>query len=685
MEGVCMKSAVIVQARNGSTRYPQKMLCVLQGKTAIEWVLDRCNRIEVDYKILATSNRKSDDTLAAIARAKKWKVVRGDVDDVLERYAKAVRTYRLDTVVRITGDCVLTDGCVVNEALVRFHELRADYLSFSNMIDGFDVEVMSGRAILDAAMRAKLPSEREHVTPYIRKSKRFTVVTLPYGDEDLSSVHLSLDYEVDAEVLNYLLGRLGTDDFTYRDVVNLLKKEPQIMERTSHITPNEGYQKSLREDREFIRGLKGKPLVLKKTIAHFEKVKRLIPNCSQTFSKSYLQFSVGAAPLFVKEGKGCNLTDLDGNTFIDYTMGLGACILGYGFEPVTKDTYRHMRKGSAYTLPHYLEYELAELLTRMIPCAEMVRFGKNGSDVTSAAVRLARAYTGRDYIACCGYHGWQDWYIATTTRSKGIPEDVKKLTLTFQYNNVASLETLFEHYKNKIACVIMEPVSLEPPENDFLNKVKELTRTNGSLLVFDEVVTGFRFSMGGAQEFFGVIPDIACFGKAMGNGMPISAIVGRTELMRLFDEIFFSFTFGGETGSLAAALATIRYMSARRITKYLWKQGETLKRGIRQLIDEKGLDRMLSIDGYPVRMVLGFRGEERQGLKMKTLFQQECAKRGVLFTAGHNVALPHTDAVIKNTLRVYSEVMDILNYGLAYDMLDDLIEGSLLEPVFRRV
>lgn len=680
-----MKTGVIVQARNSSTRYPKKMLHNFLGKTAMEWVFERCSKVDSDYKILATSKDKDDDVLADIAQKKGWHVVRGGVEDVLERFARAVKGYGLNIVVRITGDCILTDYRLINYALSKFRELEPDYLTLTNIIDGFDIEIINGKALLDADKNAKIPSEREHVGPFIRKSRCLKTICLPYGDEDLSHIHLSLDYKEDAEVIGDILKQLGNSDFTYEDVAKILKWDPQIFEKVKHIIPNEGYKRSVLQDKEFIKGLKGRPLTLTNNKALFDKVLKRIPNGSQTFSKSYLQFSVGASPLFVKEGKGCYLTDVDNNLFVDFTMGLGACILGYAFEPVMKDIEEQFKKGGIYTLPHYLEYELAELITRTIPCAEMVRFGKNGSDVTSAAVRIARAYTGRDYVACCGYHGWQDWYIATTTRSKGIPEDVKKLTLTFQYNNLESLKGLFERYKDKIACVIMEPVSLEPPQGDFLNEVKELVHAYGALLIFDEVVTGFRFSIGGAQDFLGVTPDIACIGKAMGNGMPISAIAGKRDVMQLFDEIFFSFTFGGETPSISSAISTIRYLIENKVIEYLWSQGEKLKEGTTRLIEEKGISDILTINGYPIRTVMGFKGEEKESLKMKTLFQQECAKRGVLFTGGHNMSLPHTDDIINKTLSVYDEVMDILKYSLEYNMIDEMIEGRLLEPVFRKV
>ncbi len=678
-----MRTGLVVQARNGSTRFPKKMMADLVGKKAIEWVLTRLSKLKVDVKVLATSILEEDKELINIAKRFVWYALAGHPTDVLSRYAKAVEDFSLDLVVRITGDCPLIDPELVQKALSKALEENVDYLVLTGIIDGFDVEVIKGEWILRAYQRAKLPSEREHVSPYISKSKKAKKLFYKIHEEDLSHIHLSLDYPEDLVIIERIIKTLGKEDFTYEEVVKLIKEKPEILKREKEIPVNEGYLKSLRQDKDFIRSLRAKPLKLENSLRHFEKTKTLIPNCSQTFSKSYLQFSVGAVPLFVKEGKGCYLTDLDENTYIDYTMGLGACILGYAFEPVIERVEKELRRGTVFTLPSYLETELAELLKEAIPCCEMARFGKNGSDVTSAGVRLARAYTGRKYIACCGYHGWQDWYIGTTTRDRGIPEEVKSLTLTFEYNNIQSLERLFEEYKNQIACVIMEPVGVEEPKEDFLQKVRELTQKHGALLIFDEVVSGFRFSLGGAQEYFGVVPDLACFGKAMGNGMPISAIVGRSEIMELFEEVFFSFTFGGETASIVSAIATIQYLKDQKVIPYLWEQGKRLKQGIQKLIEDKEMEDIAFVKGYDVRFLLDFVGEN--SLKLKTLFQQECAKRGILFTGSHNMALPHDDKIVEKTLEVYDEVLDIVKFAVEYDMVDELIEGQILQPVFRKM
>lgn len=415
------------------------------------------------------------------------------------------------------------------------------------------------------------------------------------------------------------------------------------------------------------------------------KAQGVIPSGTQTFSKGPSQFVQGAAPVFLARGQGSHVWDVDGNEYIDYPMALGPIILGHNEPAVTEAVIRQLRDGTTFSLPHPLEVDVAGMLTEMIPCAEMVRFGKNGSDATSGAVRVARAYTGRDRIACCGYHGWQDWYIGTTTRNAGVPEAVRKLTIPFEYNNLESLERIFAEHPRHVAAVIMEPVGVVEPRAQFLQRVKELTQREGAVLIFDEVITGFRLALGGAQEYFGVTPDLACFGKGIANGFPLSAIVGRQEIMQLFDEIFFSFTFGGETVSLAAAAATLAELRAKPVIEHLWRQGARLRDGYNALASTAGLAPATRCAGLPPRTVMTFtdeRGEE--SMVLKSFFQQECLKRGVLFSGGQNICYRHTDRDIEQTLHVYQEVMGLLAEAIRSGSVEATLEGPAVQPVFRR-
>jgi glutamate-1-semialdehyde aminotransferase len=412
----------------------------------------------------------------------------------------------------------------------------------------------------------------------------------------------------------------------------------------------------------------------------------LIPAGTQTLSKGPTQYVDGLAPKYLQRGKGCHVWDVDGNEYIDYTMALLPVILGYSFDATNEAIRRQLEEGITFTLMHPLEVALSELLVEVIPCAEMVRFGKNGSDATSAAVRLARACTGRDRVVCCGYHGWQDWYIGTTSRAKGVPATVRDLTSTFQYNRIETLEDALEGSHGEVACVIMEPFGMEEPVGDFLCEVRDLTHRHGALLIFDEIITGFRLALGGAQEYFGVVPDLATFGKGMANGMPISAVVGRREFMRAFEEVFFSFTFGGEALSLAAAISTIDVIRREDVIGHLWRQGAKLRDGYNEMAARTELAGVTVCKGLPpVNYPLFFDSHGFSSLEIKSLFQQECIRRGILFSGRHNLSYSHADEDIEQTLSVYREAMDVLKRALEAGSVRHDIRGGVVRPVFREV
>lgn len=414
------------------------------------------------------------------------------------------------------------------------------------------------------------------------------------------------------------------------------------------------------------------------------RTEKVIPGCAQTFSKSPTSFVRGVAPAFLCDGQGAWVRDLDGNRYIDYIMGLGPVILGHADPVVTEAVREAIGHGVSYSLPHPLETEVAELLCEVIPCAEMVRFGKNGSDATAAAVRVARAFTRREKVACCGYHGWQDWYIGTTDRHRGVPGAVRALTLAFPYNDIEALERLFHGHRDEIACVIMEPVTFELPSPGYLENVKELCAANGTLLVFDEVVTGFRIALGGAQEYFGVIPDLACVGKAMANGFPLSALVGRADIMRLFEEVFFSFTFGGETASLAACRATISELRRRNGIAQLRAAGTRLASGTRSMIARHGLTGTLGCCGLPAYSAIRFPDESHGGVILRSLFQQELLKRDILTFGNHMLSLSHDDEIIDRTLAAYGETLEIIARAVRAGDAASRLEGQPLRLALRK-
>ena len=427
------------------------------------------------------------------------------------------------------------------------------------------------------------------------------------------------------------------------------------------------------------------PRKLTKSDEYWGRAERIIPAGTQTFSKGPTQFVKGVAPIYLQKGEGSHVFDVDGNEYIDYVMALGPITLGYAYPATNKVIMKQLEDGIVFSLMHPLEVELSELLVEIIPCAEMVRFGKNGSDVTSAAVRVSRAYTSRDKIACCGYHGWQDWYVGTTGMNKGVPRAVKELTIPFEYNNIKSLEKIFIENKGEVAAVIMEPLTMTEPEDNFLQEVKELTHQNGAVFIFDEIATGFRVGLGGAQEYFNVIPDLAAFGKGMANGMPLSAIVGKREIMKEFDEVFFSFTFGGETASLAAAMATIKEIKDKNAVAHFWNQGRKLKDGYNELAKSFNLIDYTQCVGLPAYNALYFRNASGEdSLELKSLFQQEMIKRGILTIGVHLLCLSHTDKDIEKTLEAYSDTLKILRQAIDDGNIEKYLEGKKLQPVLRR-
>ncbi|KKM12353.1 aminotransferase class III [Clostridiales bacterium PH28_bin88] len=415
-----------------------------------------------------------------------------------------------------------------------------------------------------------------------------------------------------------------------------------------------------------------------------ERALKTIPLGTQTFSKSKTQYPFGVSPYFLRTGRGSHVWDVDGNEYIDFINGLAAVTLGYQDPDVTSAVQAQLEEGVILSLPHPVEFQVAEKIVEMVPCAEMVRFGKNGSDATAGAIRLARAYTGRDHVAVCGYHGWQDWYIGSTPRHRGVPQSTRDLTHVFTYNSLDSLHSIFQQWPGEVAAVIMEPMNAVEPENAFLEGVKELTHQNGALLIFDETITGFRYANGGAQQYFGVIPDLATFGKGLANGYPVSVVTGRAEIMRLMEEIFFSFTFGGEALSLAAALATMTKLQQQPVVETMTTQGLKVRAGVRELIDRHGIHHIVSLSGHPTWSFLLIKdaGPYSQW-EIKTLFLQEMFARGILTLGTHNMSYAHGDAEVTQLLDAYNEVFPVLREAVDGLALGKYLRCKPLEPLFK--
>lgn len=421
------------------------------------------------------------------------------------------------------------------------------------------------------------------------------------------------------------------------------------------------------------------------------KAHKLIPGGAHTYAKGDDQYPE-QAPGFIVRGRGCHVWDVDGNEFIEYGMGLRAVTLGHAYEPVVEAAYRQMMLGANFTRPAPIEVDLADALLQVIDGADMVKFSKNGSDVTTAAVKLARAFTGRDLVAICVDHPFfsiDDWFIGTTEVNAGIPEAIIRMTLKFHYNDLQSLRDLFAKYPHQIACVVMEPEAVVPPEPGYLQQVKKLCQEQGTVLLFDETITGFRWHLGGAQKFHGVTPDLSTFGKAMGNGFAIAALAGRREIMRLggldHDQarvFLLSTTHGAETHALAASLETIRVYREQNVVEFLWRQGERLRQLVQQSIVENHLEEFFEVHGRPCNLIYATRDQKKErSQSFRALFMQELIGRGVL-APSFVLSFSHSDADIQHTAEAVYGAHAVYRKALD-EGVEKFLHGRPLRPVYR--
>lgn len=437
--------------------------------------------------------------------------------------------------------------------------------------------------------------------------------------------------------------------------------------------------------------LKNKNLTFKKSIEFGEKAHQLIPGGAHTYAKGDDQFPEKMAPYIVK-GKGCRVWDVDGNEFIEYGMGIRSVSLGHGFKPVVSAAEEQMKKGTNFIRPAEIEVKYAEELLDVIEGAEMVKFGKNGSDAVNGAIRIARAYTGKEKIGICSDHPFfsaSDWFIGSTPMSAGIPDSVKELTCKFNYNDIESVKSMFDEYKGQIACVILEPEKYETPKNNFLHELKRICHENGALFILDEMITGFRAHLGGAQKKYNIIPDMSTFGKAMANGFAVSALAGKREFMELGglkhkkERVFLlSLTHGAETHAIAAARATLKFYKENQVIEKLDEQGKKLKDGLMAVAKSVGVEDYFKIIGPNYCSVYTTLGNDlKHSAEFRTLFLQETIKRGVMMPSTV-ISYSHKDIDIQQTLEIVFDALTVCKKALDRGVKKYLV-GMPVKPVFR--
>jgi glutamate-1-semialdehyde aminotransferase/spore coat polysaccharide biosynthesis protein SpsF (cytidylyltransferase family) len=665
------KTVAICQARMGSTRLPGKVLKTFAdtSKPLMHWTYNAAKSASgIDLAVIATTTHPEDDAIADYCDHYDIPCFRGSEKDVLDRFYQCAKHYEAKVVLRFTCDCPFLDHTIISQVIKLRQMTGADYASNcypATFPDGLDTECFKFSALEAAWNESRSAVDRDCLTQFIvRNQSRFKVVNLsnplPGGDRE----HWVCDSPADFEFCNEVAKRLWGRYPSLVAILDILDKEPELREINKGSIRNERFYEALSEEQL-------SPRTFAQSRRVFERAIQTIPTGAQTFSKSHLQFPAGGYPLYVTHSDGAYVFDVDGNRYVDLVGALCPIILGYNDPDVNTAIKAQLDKGISFSLSTELEVELAETLTRLIPCAEMVKFGKNGTDVTTAAVRLARAYTGKEYIFSSGYHGWADWSMATTNRNSGIPRDVKDLTTEFKFGDKDRLPHWIDSFPegHPVAAVIVEPN--DDPE--YLKWLREFCTTHGIVLIFDEIITGFRYDLGGAQSLYGVTPDLACFGKAIANGMPLSALVGKKEIMSLMNtpDVFYSGTFFGETLSLAAAIATINKMEREGVVDHVTSVGIALEREILKLINKHSLNAHVSIDGWYTNQKVKFHGDYAN--EMRTLFMFCMAQNGVLIINSNVLSYAHKAPEIKRIVTAYDKTFEIIEAAISSGKINDVI------------
>lgn len=683
---LCPKVVAVIQARMGSTRLPGKTMMDLAGTPLLDRLLRQMTGAQtLDEVVIASSTDPADDVIEQYAKGLGYRVVRGSEQDVLSRYAMAADAAQADVVVRLTADCPLHSPDTVDEVVKAFLAAKVDYACNTNPYtrpDGQDVEVFTRAVLNRAADMATEAPDREHVTPWIRRSPDVARLDVMHRPPNHPLLRWSVDHPDDLEFARAVwscLDQHGQGPFNFEEIMSAVI-ESGAMQGKAII--NEGFYLSIFKS---ATADAAPPLPLNKSFEWLERSELVIPGGAQTYSKSWRHHIRGVTPIFLDKGKGALVTDVDGNEYVDLVQGLLPNILGYAHAEVDRAAYERACNGHSFSLPHPIEVELAEKICRMIPCAEMVRFGKNGSDATAGAVRVARAFTGREHVAVCGYHGWQDWFIGTTSRNAGVPQSVRELAHVFPYNDLDALDSLLSSKPGQFAAVIMEPVNFVWPDPGYLEKVKEMAHRHGALLIFDEICSGFHFGLGGAQKIFGVLPDLATFGKAIGNGWPISCIVGRRDVMKVFEDAFVSFTFAGDVSAMAAAVKVLEILESGDAYARMTAAGTKLFDGARVMAAAAGLEDTFRLKGHPHWSFFSF--VDKNGVDdpaTRALWVQEVTRRGVLILTTFNISAALDEAAVKTVLSAFAHafkrVAEARRLGVSPE---SWLDGPIPVPAFR--
>jgi glutamate-1-semialdehyde 2,1-aminomutase len=670
-----LEVVAIIQARLGSTRLPNKVLADLGGVPVLEFLVQRLRRSKmVEQIVLAIPDTRENSLLISLAQRLEIPVVLGSEKDVLSRFATASRKYGSKLVVRITGDCPFIDPEVVDE-VVRLSQANSGNYSrtSSEFPDGFDTEVFRSQDLYEAESKAVRNSDREHVTPYVARMSGHVCYLEASGNH--SALRVTLDEPEDLTVLRKIVDYFGSNTFGVEDVINLSNVYKELFVDNLIHSRNEGSSMSA-----------GEKL--------WKRAKRVIPGGNMLLSKRAEMYLQKGWPTYFEKASGVEVTDIDGNVFLDCgLMGVGTNILGYGHPEVDAAVLKTIALGNMSTFNCPEEVYLAEKLVEMHPWSSMARFTRSGGEACAVAVRIARAHSGKSAVAFCGYHGWHDWYLSANLAENssldghllpglmpsGVPRGLAGTARPFTYNDSVGLEEIL--LDGDVGVIFMEVRRSDEPEPGFLEEVRRLADKYEAVLVFDECTSGFRRSYGGLHLDYGVNPDIATFGKTLGNGYAICAIIGRQEFMQSAQETFISSTFWTERIGPTAALATLEVMAREDAPNQIDLIGKKIQGIWSRISREAGLT--LHPSGLPSLSTYAI--EEFELLPMKTYVTQQMLKRGFIAGNAFYASIAHTDSILQryeeNLLVVFQEMA---NFSNSLE-LESHLDSGLAQSGFKRL
>ena len=701
-----MKVVAVTQARYNSSRLPGKVLMKIGGKTLLQMHIERILKSEkIDQVILATTFEQQSDQLIGIAKSLNVAFFQGSTENVLDRFYKSVKDHKPDYVVRLTSDCPLVDSEIIDQVVDKCISGGYDYCSNTlkpTFPDGMDVEVMKFSALESAWRNSIKLSDKEHVTPFIWSNSTLRGGTLfqssnVENDDDQSQLRFTVDEQADFELIRELVLELG-DNKPWKTYVDYMSKNSEARTINSKFKRNEGYMKSIQFEKIQLRSVTN----FSNSNFYRSKVHNLIPGGAHTYSKGDDQFPE-LSPAAIAYGKGAHVWDIDGNEFLDCSMGLTSVSLGHAYEAVVNRVKEELDKGVNFQRPSHLEMEMAEKFLSLVPGHDMVKFAKNGSIVTTAAVKLARAHTGRKLVAFPGDHpfySYDDWFIGKTACNLGVPEEIANLSVTFKSCSIESLSELFTKYPDQIACVIMEPeknacrngCSCSLSVGEFLKQAIALAHQYGALFIIDEMITGFKTALPGSLVKYGVTPDMATWGKGIANGFSFCALTGKKEVMELGgirnagkEKVFLiSTTHGGETHALTAGLATIEEYLKKDVIAHLHRIGDSLIQKCKEVIskhDLAGHVEVIPCNWMPVFMFKNMKKEICPG--MRTFAMQEMIRRGVLFQGAFVPCFSHTQEDVDYFVEAFDQTLAVYKEALERGY-EALLVGEPAKPVFRK-